>query len=131
MAQGRSTEIISIIKWIRTSRLTINKSLALRPCPARKREGTLLTSNCRLTEPESRSSSGFRVLEIFEVQTSKVDRISLSAQEILVCAGKRPVVTPSAAPDERAVKKGAEGAATAETPVAVISLTAPVSSDFI
>ena len=41
------------------------------------------------------------------------------------------MVTPSAAPAERAVKKGAEGAVTAATPVAVIALTAPVSSDFI
>ena len=29
MAQGRSTEIILIIKWIRTSRLSINNSLPL------------------------------------------------------------------------------------------------------
>ena len=28
MAQGRSTEIISMIKWIRTSRLSIKKSLS-------------------------------------------------------------------------------------------------------
>ena len=27
MTQGRSTNIIAIIKWIRTSRLSINKSL--------------------------------------------------------------------------------------------------------
>jgi len=30
MAQGRSTKIISIIKWIRTSRLSIKNSLSLR-----------------------------------------------------------------------------------------------------
>jgi hypothetical protein len=29
MAQGRSTKIISIIQWIRTSRLSIKKSLSL------------------------------------------------------------------------------------------------------
>ena len=28
MAQGRATEIISMVKWIRTSRLTIEKSLS-------------------------------------------------------------------------------------------------------
>ena len=30
MAQGRSTEIISMIQWIRTDRLSIKKSLSLR-----------------------------------------------------------------------------------------------------
>ena len=30
MAQGRSTKIISTIKWIRTSGLSINKSLSVR-----------------------------------------------------------------------------------------------------
>ena len=29
MAQGRSTEIISMIKWIRTSRLPVQNSLSL------------------------------------------------------------------------------------------------------
>ena len=29
MAQGRSTEIITMIKWIRTSRLSIKNSLSL------------------------------------------------------------------------------------------------------
>ena len=29
MAQGRSTKIISMIKWIRTSRLSIKNSLSL------------------------------------------------------------------------------------------------------
>jgi len=29
MAQGRSTKIISMIQWIRTSRLSITKSLSL------------------------------------------------------------------------------------------------------
>ena len=28
MAQGQSTEIVSMIKWIRTSRLSINNSLS-------------------------------------------------------------------------------------------------------
>ena len=31
MAQGRSTKIISMIKWIRTSGLSIKKSFSLRP----------------------------------------------------------------------------------------------------
>ena len=39
--------------------------------------------------------------------------------------GERPVVTPSAAPAERAKRKGGDGAETAATPVAVIALTAP------
>ena len=30
IAQGRSTEIISMIKWIRTSRLSMNSSVSLR-----------------------------------------------------------------------------------------------------
>ena len=39
MAQGRSTKIISMIKWIRTSRLSIKNSLSLtRPLPSK--EGT-------------------------------------------------------------------------------------------
>jgi len=43
--------------------------------------------------------------------------------------GKRPVVTPSAAPAERAVRKGGDGVETAATPVAVIALTAPARSN--
>ena len=42
MAQGRSTTIISMIKWIRTSRLPITKSLSStgRCTPSRSRSGT-------------------------------------------------------------------------------------------
>jgi len=33
MAQDRSTKIISMIKWIRTSRLSMKNSLSTRPLP--------------------------------------------------------------------------------------------------
>ena len=32
MAQGRSTEVISMIEWSRASRLSIKNSLSLEPC---------------------------------------------------------------------------------------------------
>jgi len=35
MAQGRSTKIISMIKWIRTSRLSIKNPLSLHVLPVR------------------------------------------------------------------------------------------------
>ena len=31
MAQGRSTKVISMIKWVRTSRLSVKNSLSLAP----------------------------------------------------------------------------------------------------
>jgi hypothetical protein len=33
MAQGRPTKVISMIKWIRTSRLSIKKCLCYEACP--------------------------------------------------------------------------------------------------
>jgi len=41
MAQGRSTNIIQMLKWIRTSRVSINESLSLCRAGERVRLGTL------------------------------------------------------------------------------------------
>ena len=45
MAQGRSTKIISMIKWIRTSRLSINNSLSRQALPLFERALNLLDLN--------------------------------------------------------------------------------------
>ena len=39
--------------------------------------------------------------------------------------GERPIVKPSAAPADKAVRKGGDGAEPAATPDAVVALTAP------
>ena len=42
MAQGRSTQIISMIKWIRTSRLSTKNSLSIEEVPGRELLETVL-----------------------------------------------------------------------------------------
>jgi len=53
MAQGRSTEIISMIKWIRTSRLSMKNSLssqtpALSHGPGQALDRCACATNCKL-----------------------------------------------------------------------------------
>ena len=70
MAQGRSTKIISMIKWIRTSRLSIKNSLyqagpdalgggrvphALRPLGPSAMQGGQIVSDTRVYEPHIRA----------------------------------------------------------------------------
>jgi len=52
MAQGRSTKIISMIKWIRTSKLSIKNSL----CSRTHRRGHFCRPTSKLLRMESRSS---------------------------------------------------------------------------
>ena len=62
MAQGRSTEIITMIKWIRTSRLSIKNSLSERgtPVPSCHREVVHRVSSSLLgpVDPRFRALSG-------------------------------------------------------------------------
>ena len=67
MAQGRSTEIISMMKWIRTSRLSIKKSLSLLTQDRSWKQETLDWR--KKTAPETGS-----VLPLLEKVDFKTDR---------------------------------------------------------
>jgi hypothetical protein len=62
MAQGRSTKVISMIKWVRTSRLSIKKYLSFSLLLQQPEESTLLR-HFRAAEAARPSAERWRVLE--------------------------------------------------------------------